>query len=144
MIYNHTHTHTQWHTTVGRTPLDEWSAQRRDLYLTTHNNYNRQTSMSPAGFETVILEKERPQTHALDRAATGIVLFECRSQCISLAVIDVRPTLHEALKILSFSCEVLSVTKLLLSYFNKDKNYIGSHWLVLYHGLISLDMHSTT
>jgi hypothetical protein len=33
------------HTTVGRTPLDEWSARRRDLYLTTHNTHNRQTSM---------------------------------------------------------------------------------------------------
>ena len=29
--------HTQRRTTVGRTPLDEWSARRRDLYLTTHN-----------------------------------------------------------------------------------------------------------
>jgi hypothetical protein len=28
--------HTQRRTTVGRTPLDEWSAHRRDLYLTTH------------------------------------------------------------------------------------------------------------
>ena len=28
--------HTQRHTTVGRTPLDEWSARRRNLYLTTH------------------------------------------------------------------------------------------------------------
>ena len=28
--------HTRRHTTVGRTPLDEWSARRRDLYLTTH------------------------------------------------------------------------------------------------------------
>jgi hypothetical protein len=28
--------HTQRRTTVGRTPLDEWSARRRDLYLTTH------------------------------------------------------------------------------------------------------------
>jgi hypothetical protein len=27
--------HTQGRTTVGRTPLDEWSARRRDLYLTT-------------------------------------------------------------------------------------------------------------
>ena len=27
--------HTQRRTTVGRTPLDEWSARRRDLYLTT-------------------------------------------------------------------------------------------------------------
>jgi hypothetical protein len=28
--------HTQRSTTVDRTPLDEWSARRRDLYLTTH------------------------------------------------------------------------------------------------------------
>jgi hypothetical protein len=27
-----------------RTPLDEWSARRRDLYLTTHNNHKRQIS----------------------------------------------------------------------------------------------------
>jgi hypothetical protein len=60
------------HTTVGRTPLDEWSARRRDLYLTTHNTHNRQTSMLPAGFEPTILVSERPKTHALDRTATGI------------------------------------------------------------------------
>jgi len=29
------------HTTVGRIPLDEWSARRRDLYLTTHNTHNK-------------------------------------------------------------------------------------------------------
>ena len=63
--------HTQQHTTVGRTPLDEWSAGRRDLYLTTHNTHNRQTSMPPAGFEPIISVVERPQTYALDRAATG-------------------------------------------------------------------------
>jgi hypothetical protein len=33
------------HATLGRTPLDEGSARRRDLYLTTHNTHNRQTSM---------------------------------------------------------------------------------------------------
>jgi hypothetical protein len=38
--------HTQRLTTVGRTPLDEWSTRHRDPYLTTHNIYNRQTSMS--------------------------------------------------------------------------------------------------
>ena len=59
------------HTTVGRTPLDERSARRRDLYLTTHNTHNRQTSMPPAGFEPTIPAGERPQTYALDRAATG-------------------------------------------------------------------------
>jgi len=35
--------HTQLHTPVARTPLDEWSARRRDLYLTTHNTQNRET-----------------------------------------------------------------------------------------------------
>ena len=62
--------HTQRHTTAGRTPLDEWSARRRDLYLTTHNTHNRQTSMPPVGFEPTISVGERPQTYALDRAAT--------------------------------------------------------------------------
>jgi hypothetical protein len=55
--------HTQRHTTVGRTPLDKWSARRRDLYLTAHNTYNRQTSMPPVGFEPTIPAGERPQTH---------------------------------------------------------------------------------
>jgi hypothetical protein len=30
---------TRWHTTLGRTPLDEGSARGRDLYLTTHNTH---------------------------------------------------------------------------------------------------------
>ena len=63
--------HTQPRTTVGRTPLDEWSASRRDLYLTTYDTHNRQTSTPPVGFEPTISAGERPQTHALDRAATG-------------------------------------------------------------------------
>ena len=46
--------------------------RRTDLYLTTHNTHNRQTSMPPDGFEPTISAGERPQTHALDRAATGI------------------------------------------------------------------------
>jgi len=49
--------HTQRRTTVGRTPLDEWLARRRDLYLTTHNNQKKQTSMRPVGFEPHNLSK---------------------------------------------------------------------------------------
>ena len=60
------------HTTLGRNPLDDQSARLRDLYLTTHNTYNRHTSMPLTGFEPVIPRGERTQTHALDRAATGI------------------------------------------------------------------------
>jgi len=59
------------HTTFGRTPLDEWSAHHRDLYLTTHNTHNSQTSMHPVGFEPTISASKRPQTYAVDRAATG-------------------------------------------------------------------------
>jgi len=72
--------HTQRRTTFGRTPLDEWSARRRDLCLTTHNTHNRQTSMTPVGFEPTISAGERPQTYALDRAATGTgTLYEILS-----------------------------------------------------------------
>ena len=63
--------HTQRRTTVGRTPLYEWSARRRNLYLTTHNTHNRLTSMAPMGFKLTISAGERPQTYALDRAATA-------------------------------------------------------------------------
>ena len=63
--------HTQRRITVGRTPLDERSARRRDLYLTIHNIHMRHTSMSPAGFEPIISAGERLQTYALDCAANG-------------------------------------------------------------------------
>ena len=67
--------HTQRRITVGRNPLDEWSARRRDLYLTTHNTHNRKTSMPPVGFEPTISAGERPQIYALDRTATGTGFF---------------------------------------------------------------------
>jgi len=49
------------HTTLGRTPLDEGSARRRDLYLTTLNIHKKQTW----GFEPAIPASDRPQTYAL-------------------------------------------------------------------------------
>jgi len=44
--------------TVGRTSLHDWSVRRRDLYLTTHNTHNRQTSIGPPG--QVISPSQRP------------------------------------------------------------------------------------
>jgi len=80
--------HTQRRTTVGRTLLDEWSARRRDLYLTTHNTHNRQTSMLPLGFEPTISTGDRSQTHALDRAATGTGTIKTRKiQITNLQII---------------------------------------------------------
>jgi hypothetical protein len=51
--------HTQRRATVSRTPLNEWLARRRDLYLTTHNTHNRHTFMPPVGFEPTIAAGER-------------------------------------------------------------------------------------
>ena len=62
--------HTQLRTKVSWAPLDERSGRRRGLYLATHNTHNRQKSMTPVGFEPTISAGERPQTYALDRAAT--------------------------------------------------------------------------
>jgi len=52
------------HTTLGRNPLEEWSARRRDLYLATHNTHKRPTSMLPVGFEPVIPASQRPLVSA--------------------------------------------------------------------------------
>jgi hypothetical protein len=51
---------THKHVTFSRIPLDEWSARRRDLYLTTHNTFKIQTSKPHAGFESTIAASERP------------------------------------------------------------------------------------
>ena len=77
--------HTQRRTTVGRTPLDEWSACRIDLYLTTHDTHNRQISMPPVGFKPKISADERPVAARLLRSWVRIppgawifVCCECR------------------------------------------------------------------
>ena len=61
------------HTTLGRNPLLNWSARSTDLYLTAHNTH-KDTNIHPppTGFELITPASDRPQTHALDRAATGI------------------------------------------------------------------------
>ena len=59
------------HTTVGRTPLDERPVRRR--LLPDNTQHSQETDFhTPAEFEPTILASERPQTQALDRAATGI------------------------------------------------------------------------
>jgi hypothetical protein len=54
--------------------MDERSARRRHLYLTTQTLYKRQTSMPQVGFEPAVPASALPQTYALDGAATGIGL----------------------------------------------------------------------
>ena len=78
--------HTQRRTTVGRTPLDEWPARLRDLYLTTHDTHNRQISMTLVGFEPKISAGKRPQAARLLRSWVRVppeawifVCCECRA-----------------------------------------------------------------
>jgi hypothetical protein len=85
--------HTQRRTTVSRTPLGEWSVRRRDLYLTTHNTHNRQTSLPPVGFELTISASERSQTYAVDRADTGISNYKKseKQKCSTISRSGERP-----------------------------------------------------
>ena len=89
--------HTQRRSTVGRTPLDEWSACRWDLYLTTHDTHNRQISMPPVGFKHTISVGERPQAARLrprghwDRQIDRLPLQICTKQSLPK---DIESSLH--------------------------------------------------
>jgi hypothetical protein len=41
LIIKASRSHSDRHTTIGRTPLDEWSAQRRNLNVTKYNTHKR-------------------------------------------------------------------------------------------------------
>jgi len=60
---------TLMHTIFGRTPLDGWSARRRNLYLTTPSTLNGHISIPAAGFESVIPASEKSQTSAIGRCS---------------------------------------------------------------------------
>ena len=74
--------HTKRRTTVGRTPLDEWSARRRNLYLTTHDTHNRHISMPPVGFEPKISAGERPAAAHLLRSWVHKVQYYIKSYMV--------------------------------------------------------------
>jgi hypothetical protein len=69
------------HTTLGRTPLDEWSARRRDFYLTTNNTQHETDIHAPGGFRTRILSKgataelrPRPRAAGIGRITTSLII----------------------------------------------------------------------
>jgi hypothetical protein len=63
LIHEVSRSHTQRRATAGGNPLDEWSARRRDLYLTTHNTQHSQ--------QTNIHAPCRIRTHNLSRRAAS-------------------------------------------------------------------------
>jgi hypothetical protein len=93
--------HTQRRSTVGRTPLDEWSARRRDLYLTTYNSYNKITSKLQVFIRTHDLSRQtaadlrlRPRGHwdrlgdvwQIDKSNLMIV-FQTLKVCVYIRVV---------------------------------------------------------
>jgi hypothetical protein len=74
--------HTQRRATVGRTPLDEWSARRRDLYPTTHTTANH----ASGGIRThdrsrraVVDLRLRPRVHWDRLTRVNLVGLNCNS-----------------------------------------------------------------
>jgi hypothetical protein len=113
--------HTQRRATVGKTPQDEWSARRRDLYLTTHNTHNRQTCMLRVGFEPTISAGERPQTYSLNIIDVDFVLqsVDCSSVISFYSII---------LQLLGVFPHILYASSLILhfSWFDRiEMNLVG-------------------
>ena len=123
--------HTQRRITVGRTPLDEWSARRRDLYLTTYNTHNRQTTMPPVGFEPTISADERPQTYALDRTATETGYSTVR--CINY----LQPQVH-ANKILKLFVYITVHTRIVTSLQRQWVHAVGGNNCSFQHNVTKL------
>jgi len=96
--------HTQRRTTIGRTPLDEWSASRRDLYLTTHNTHNRQTSMPPAGFEPTISAGEAADLRLRPRSHWDLLLGTVRGQNSAYSGQDIKWNMEKTLHHHEASC----------------------------------------
>ena len=69
---SHVTMHNSWYDSSGW----QLTLSQRPLPDNTYNTHNRQKSVPSVGFEPTISAGERPQTYALDRAATGTGLFK--------------------------------------------------------------------
>jgi hypothetical protein len=71
--------HTQPRATVGMTPLDEWAARRRDLYLTTHTTdkhlWPRWDSNPRSSRRAVVHLRIRPRGHWDRRSTDNTILI---------------------------------------------------------------------
>ena len=78
------------YTILGMSPLDEWSAHSRDLSTWQHPTFTwprRDSNPVPAS--------ERPQTHALNRAATGTSASFQTKIILRKSLISIQAEVHE-------------------------------------------------
>ena len=66
-------------TPLGKSPLDEWSARRQDLYLTRNNSQKRETSKPRKGIRTCNTSKWAAADASV-RAATVIVTMHLQNK----------------------------------------------------------------
>jgi len=66
LIVESSRSHTKTQHSVGFL----WTSDQPDAVTSDNTQHSQQTSIHPVGFESAIPASERPQTHALDRAAT--------------------------------------------------------------------------
>ena len=120
--------HTQRRNTVGRTPLDEWSALRRDLYLTTHNAHNWPKSIKSKTFgssDTFISDYQYIRRHAEIRQA---MYYECNTEARSR-----NPRYRaNARSVTSYSYSCSCVTRQLT-----QQNQLTLHYTTLHHTKIN-------
>jgi hypothetical protein len=79
------------HSTLGKTPLDEWSARRRNLYLSTQNSPKREIIIPPMRFKPAIPSKRATADPRLRLAAIRIgsrstVPFKNKTLSVYMAV----------------------------------------------------------
>jgi hypothetical protein len=81
--------HTRRRATAGGTPLDEWSARRKDHYLTTHN---RQTSMPlwDSNPRSQLASGRRPRGH-WNQLVWENKHIKCQKRCKVLSKLRKRP-----------------------------------------------------
>ena len=80
-LYDHTHTH---HTRQDSS-VRVISTSQRPLPLPDKSQQSKEASMLPTAFEPSVPASERPQTHAINRAATCTVYAEVlQSKCYHL------------------------------------------------------------
>ena len=94
------------HTTFGRTPLDEWSARRRDLYLTIHNTHREQTSVSQGGIGTHHTSKRATADQCLIRRLLSYEdMLRCNKSVLQKYSLNFHNVMCSLLKVLW--CEFL-------------------------------------
>jgi hypothetical protein len=136
--------------TFVRTPFDEGSVNRRDLYQTTHSTHKRQTSMLPAEFELASCHKTTARPLGSTRTWFQVALM-CQLCCAEHnCQLNIRKSIHEVKSLTKRrleQCSELEGVTILIWKFGRPINVIRRRyhnpkivlfwWIVLNYGRYS-------